>query len=196
MSPRVLIAAFFALSIGSITVAAGQEESVPSANPVVGTENLEALHATVTAVDLDAREITVADAEGNSLTLALGEDVKNLPQVVVGDQFDVAYYELITFEALSPDEAKPAMAAGSAMETAKPGDKPAESAIGEVAVVAEVTAIDKAANTVDLKGPAGNTRTVVVSNPENLEMVEVGDELLITVTKAVAVSVTAAQSGK
>jgi hypothetical protein len=196
MSPRILIAAFFVLSIASITVTAGQEEAVLSTNPVIGTENLETLHATVTAVDLDAREITVADAEDNSLTLTLGEDVKNLPQVVVGDQFDLAYYELVTFEVLSPGEAKPALAAGSAMETAKPGDKPAASAIGEVAAVAEVTAIDKVANTVDLKGPAGNTRTVAVSNPENLDKVEVGDELLITVTKAVAVSVTAAQSGE
>ena len=62
----------------------------------------------------------------------------------------------------------------------------------ELSVVATIDAIDKDAETVTLKGPEGNTKTVKVRNPANLEKVAVGDQVMITLTRAVAVDVTEA----
>ena len=40
-----------------------------------------------------------------------------------------------------------------------------------------------------LKGPEGKTVTVKAENPENLKKVKVGDEIEITYTEALAISV-------
>jgi hypothetical protein len=50
-------------------------------------------------------------------------------------------------------------------------------------------AIDKQKNTITLKGPEGKLTTVKVQDPTNLEKVKVGDELMITYTEALAISV-------
>ena len=56
--------------------------------------------------------------------------------------------------------------------------------------MATIDAIDKAAETVTLKGPAGNSKTVKVNNPANLEKVAVGDRVIIGLTRSIGVEVT------
>ena len=56
-------------------------------------------------------------------------------------------------------------------------------------VTATVTAIDKKKGTVTLKGPEGNLVTAKAEDPKNLDKIKVGDELLITITEALAISV-------
>jgi hypothetical protein len=91
---------------------------------------------------------------------------------------------------LDPEQAEPGATAMSALETAEPGQKPAGVMATELSVVATIDAINKDAETVTLKGPEGNTKTVKVRNPANLEIVAVGDQVMITLTRAVAVNVT------
>jgi len=189
MKPATLIATLFALSI-NITSAFAQEEGASGTpNNEVGVAGLITLNATVTAINQATREVTLTDAEGNSHVITAGKEVKNLAQVQVGDQLDIAYYESVTFEKLAPGEAGPKVAGAAVVDTAAPGEKPAAAAQTELSFVATVEAIDRDAETVDLKGPEGNTRTVHVNNPDNLDRVAVGDKLLITVTKAIAVAV-------
>jgi len=52
-----------------------------------------------------------------------------------------------------------------------------------------VEAINKKKQTVTLKGPEGKTRVVKVENPKNLVNVKVGDDVVITLTEAVGISV-------
>jgi ABC-type sulfate/molybdate transport systems ATPase subunit len=66
----------------------------------------------------------------------------------------------------------------------------------ELSVVATIDAINKEAETVTLTGPAGTTKTVKVRNPANLEKVAVGDQVMITLTRAVAVDVTEAPASE
>jgi len=192
MKPVLLFAALIALNIG-VTVARAEEgDATGTPNDEVSAASLVTLNATVTAIDQATREVTLTDAEGNSHVITAGKTVKNLAQVEVGDQLDVAYYESITFKKLAPGEAAAQAAAESAVATAEPGDKPAAVAKNELAFVATVEAVDKPAKKIELKGPLGNTRTIQIKDPANLEKLAVGDELLITVTKAVAVVVSEA----
>jgi hypothetical protein len=59
----------------------------------------------------------------------------------------------------------------------------------QVSVTATITAIDKQKSTMTLKGPEGKLNTVKVQDPANLEKVKVGDDLMITYTEALAISV-------
>ena len=56
-------------------------------------------------------------------------------------------------------------------------------------MTAIITAIDKQKSTMTLKGPEGKLVNVQVQDPANLEKVKVGDELMITYTEALAISV-------
>jgi ribosomal 50S subunit-recycling heat shock protein len=196
MKSKLLITALLALNIGLPAVHASEAGSTAADKPAVGAASLTTLSATVTAVNQATREVTLKDAEGNEVAITVGEEVKNLPQVEVGDQVEIAYYESINIEVLGPGQAELGATAMSALETAEPGQKPAGKMASELSVVATIDAIDKDAETVTLTGPEGNSKTVKVRNPANLEKVAVGDQVMITLTRAVAVDVTEAPASE
>lgn len=151
-------------------------------------ENMKTVTATVESIDLASRAVTLKGPDGKVMGLKVGEEVKNLPQVKVGDKVTVTYYESIAAQIIKPGTG-PASAAQQAVATAKPGEKPAGAMVQQVTVIATVEAIDKTTQHVTLKGPEGKTVEVKVKNPKNLEGVKVGDEVAITYTEAMAVSV-------
>lgn len=56
-------------------------------------------------------------------------------------------------------------------------------------IVASVEAIDEVDQEVTLKRPDGSLETLMVTNPEYLERIKVGDEVVITRGQALALSV-------
>ncbi len=144
--------------------------------------------ATVVAIDLQKRIVTLKGPDGEVRDIKVGEEAVNLPQVKVGDLVTVKFYESIAVEVI-----KPGTAAGagetSAIVRAKPGEMPGGMAVRQVSVTATITAIDKQKSNMTLKGPEGKLNVVKVQDPANLEKVKVGDELLITYTEALAISV-------
>ena len=72
--------------------------------------------------------------------------------------------------------------------SSKPGETPAGVIGREVTVTATITAIDKKAQTVTIKGPGGETETIKAKDPKNLEGVKAGDLVEITYAQALAVA--------
>ena len=60
-------------------------------------------------------------------------------------------------------------------------------------MTATVEAIDSKVPSVTLKGPEGKVVEVKIRNRENLENVKVGDQVVITYTEALAISVEKAE---
>jgi Cu/Ag efflux protein CusF len=151
-------------------------------------ENIKTLTATVVAIDHAKRLVSLKGPKGNVVELKVGEEVRNLPQVSVGDHVQVRFYESIAAQL-----AKPGTPLGATLQEAagraKPGDMPAGAAARQVTVVALIEKIDKKSQTVTLKGPEGGTTDVKVARPQMLEKVKVGDEVAITYTEALAISV-------
>jgi Cu/Ag efflux protein CusF len=175
-----------------LTACAGtQTEDMPAAvdKPSMQESNTTTATATVEAVDMANRVVTLKGEDGKTFTIPVSEEVKNLPQVEVGDQVRVEYIEAVAIQVMAADGSAPAAMAGQAMATAEPGAKPAGAMVNEVTVTTTIEAIDKAAQTVTLRGPEGNLETVQVRNPKNLENVEVGDKVVITYSESLAVSV-------
>jgi len=194
----VLLAGLVAVAGCDKTEKAAQPETPPAAKEVAATqekpamkqEALITLEATVTAINHETREVTLQDAEGESITIIAGDEVRNLAQVEVGDKLKVEYLQTIMIQVVAADEAAVGAQQIVAGDRAEPGEKPAGSAISETTVVAEIQAINKENQTVVLKGPQGNSQTVKVRNPDNLEKVAIGDKVKITYTEAMAISVT------
>jgi len=159
-----------------------------AASPTVMKEMETVMTATVVAIDLEKRIVTLKGEDGEVRDVKVGQEAVNLPQVKVGDLVTVKFYESIAVEVI-----KPGTYAGTGEKTAivraKPGEMPGGMAARQVTVTATITAIDRQKSTITLKGPEGKLTTVKVQDPTNLEKVKVGDELMITYTEALAISV-------
>lgn len=117
--------------------------------------------------------------------------MRNLPQVKVGDEMITQYKESLAVYVKKADPGMPLAdpQTSEATTRAAVGDKPAASVAKTSTITASVTAIDKAKHTVTLKGPKGNSRTIEVKDPKNLEGVNVGDVVVAEYSEAVAVAV-------
>ena len=184
------------LALGIAACAASTKETVQPAavapaTPVSGTvgENLESATAKVKALDLKTRMVTLQRSDGSLIKFKAGDEVRNLPQVKVGDQVNVTYYESLAYEVRKAGEGAPGAAVTEGAARAPLGEKPAGLVGRATTVTATIAAIDKAAPSVTLRAPDGETRTFKVRYPEKLEHVAVGDLVDITYTEALAISV-------
>ena len=169
--------------------AASPEKSAPAdKKPTVEKEKVTIVTATVEAIDLQNRVVTLKGPKGKVFDLKVGERVKNLPQVKVGDEVVVKYYESIALTVMSPGPGE-GVKTSEAVVAAKPGERPAGAAARQVTVTATVQDISPKKTYVTLKGPEGKTVDVRVRDPKNLENVKVGDQVIITYTEGMAISV-------
>ena len=113
----------------------------------------------------------------------------------MGDLVTVKYYESLAFEVTKPGEAV-GVGKTAGVASAKPGEKPAAVAAGQVTITATVEAIDAKKQHVTLKDPEGKTKEIKVKNPKYLVNVKVGDQVAITYTEALAIEVTSAKKKK
>lgn len=182
------LAVLFALSVTCVALAA--EKAAPAdTRPSGKKERVVSATATVQAIDLEKRIVTLKGPKGNVFDVTVGEEARNLPQVKVGDLVEVKYYESVAYRLLKPGEAVAGTQETETIARAKPGAKPGGVVGREVTITATIQAIDKKKQTVTLKGPDGKTVTVKAEKPENLKKVKVGDEVEITYTEALAISV-------
>lgn len=182
----VTIAALVALSSGGAALA---EEKAPAKKPYVKRERTVTATATVQAIDLDKRVVTLKGPEGNVFDVTVGKEARNLPQVKVGDEVTVKYYEALSATVYKKGEAPQVEGATEGLARTKPGEKPGGVAGRQMTVTATVEAIDMKKPTVTLKGSEGKLLTVKIKDRKNLENVKVGDEVVLTYTEALAISV-------
>jgi Cu/Ag efflux protein CusF len=184
------MAVIFVLGIG--TAAIGQDKK---GEPKVYKEKLTKVTATVEAIDLANRVVTLKGPKGNVFDLKVGEQAKNLPQVKVGDTVVAQYYESVVVQLAKPG-APGGTTASQAMEQAKPGEMPGKAVASRVTVTATIVDISPKKTYVTLKGPEGKTMDVKVKDPKNLEGVKAGDQIEITYIEALAVSVEKAKTAE
>jgi len=152
-------------------------------------EDVVESRATITALDRSQRQVTLRDESGGEIVVEATDAVKNFDQIKVGDEVVVAYTEALAWEVKPAGEGTPGVSADEGVTTAKPGEKPSATVGRSVTMTATITAIDLAAGTVTLTGPAGNSRTIKARDPNNLKKVKVGDLVDITYSEALAIAV-------
>jgi Cu/Ag efflux protein CusF len=155
--------------------------------PKVVKERVVTKKATVEAIDLESRKITLKDKNDNVVDLYVDDQVKNLPQVKVGDQVVAKYHESVVVQIANPGTA--GVTTTQTSSGAKLGEMPAGTLSNQVTVVATIEAIDPNKAFVTLKGPEGKSVKVKVKDPKNLDNIKVGDQVSITYTQALAISV-------
>jgi ribosomal protein S17 len=144
------------------------------------------LRGTVESIDKEKQTVTIKGPQ-RTLTVQV-RDPKKLDAIKVGDPVVGKYYEAVAIEVKKAGTAAPGVTTQQGMATSKPGQTPAGAVGEQVTITATITAIDKKAQTVTLKGPEGRTETVKARDPKNLEAVQVGDLVEITHTRALAIA--------
>jgi hypothetical protein len=160
--------------------------SEPGKASVVSTATIS---AQVVGIDRATRTVTLKGAKGNVVDIVAGDEVRNFDQIKLGDFVVARYTESLTLE-LRKTKVKagePTVREGAAR--AQPGERPAVAGAREITAIADVIGVDPKKSTITLKGPRGNVVTLDVRNPDQFKVVKKGDQVEVTYTEALAVSV-------
>ena len=144
--------------------------------------------ATVMAIDGGARSVTLKRQDGKVVTLPLGEEVRNFDQLKVGDKVHVEYSAALALE-LKKTKGKATASESASLKRSEPGQKPGGQAVREVAVLADVVAVDARKKVVTLQGPAGNMVDLSVEDPEQLKSIKKGDQVQALYRESLAIKV-------
>jgi len=116
--------------------------------------------------------------------------VKRLDEIKVGDFVRADYYVSLAAELRKPtaeERAHPIEIMGAAGK-APPGTDPAAGGLRQFKVVTTVEGLDRPTQTITVKGPRGNYLTARVEEPSNLTKMRIGDNIVVTYTEALAIS--------
>jgi hypothetical protein len=151
---------------------------------------LTTVTATVQAINPEKREVTLRGSRGNETTFIVDSRVKRLDEVKVGDVVKADYYISLAAELRkpTPEEEKNPLTVTGDTSTAPATASPANREARRVKAVTTIEAIDRSAKTITIKGPRGNSLTTRVEHPENLEKMKIGENIVITYTEALAIS--------
>ena len=189
---RVLLALCVASLLLGPAVAGAQEVKpapitvLKDSGPVMYGRSAK-IKAVVEAVDLTAREITVKGPKGRPVTMRVETRVKNLPDLVVGDEVVVRYHESVGVEVRPALEGETIPVDETIIHAADSGQTAgASSRKTEMAVVESVGKREKS---VVLKTPDGRYLDLYVRDENVLASLKRGDSVVATYTEAVVVSV-------
>jgi hypothetical protein len=145
------------------------------------------IHGKVTDVNKPEKLVTVQVPNGQKYTLKV-DNPYNLAAATVGTGVLVRYYEVVSVRKKNPGESLPSLSVNGGLLTAKPGAAPGAVAEEHLKAVVSVAEVDTADGTVTIRGADGSVETVKANDPKKLSNLKAGDELVIAISRATAIS--------
>jgi hypothetical protein len=149
---------------------------------------VEQVTATVTAIDLPTRMVTLKTKSGEE-TIRVGEEAKNLPQVKVGDRVVVTLNVGLVLSLQAPGSKPVAPAVAASAGAAAPGEKPAGDVRARITGTVTIAAIDMKTRVVTLVGPEGRKFKVTAGPGVAIDKVKVGDQVFAEYEERFAIAV-------
>jgi len=157
---------------------------------VVDRTDRQKLTAVVEAINTQNRMVTIRSlVRDEVISMEVGDQVRNLDQVEVGDRVVIEFLEAMAVDLKIGGGLAPAAGMMGGATRAQPGQMPAGSMGKEVVLVATILGMDPDEPSVLLQGPQGNVVEVLVKDSEKLKQVDVGDQVVITYLRALAIAV-------
>ena len=149
----------------------------------------------VDSIDKASRVVVLKDDQGEKMAITASDAVKNFDQIKVGDQVIASYTQTLVMALKKGGGDLRVRIDSSDTATAKPGDKPAAYTERDVTFIADVQAVDRKTQTITLRG-AKKTIQLKIKDPEQLKLINRGDQIEGVYSEAVAVSVVPAAAKK
>ena len=194
MKKIALVSAVVLMMGSSIAIAQNKPQAVVAVEAAPGVlkvaEGVQ-LQGKFTLVDQKTRQVVIVGPNGNEFKTTLGNEVKNFNQIKVGDIVTLTHVEIFVADIKKPSkvEIRERVETEKAV-TAKLGDKPAAAIERQVAIVADVTAVDEKKGTLTVRG-ATRTLDIKVKDPKVLKGIKVGTQIETVVTEIIAIEVSA-----
>jgi ribosomal protein S17 len=146
---------------------------------------------TIDAIDYTSRLVTLKDSTGETETIYCGPEVERFNALKVGDRVTFRYYESVVYAIRKPGSGPAASGGAGIVRT--PGDRPGGTISQQMTATVTVNAIDMKVPSVTITTKEGQKMSFKVEDPKNLQGVKVGDQVEITYTQALAISVAGAK---
>jgi hypothetical protein len=180
-----LLVVLSAVMMSGLPVAKAETEIVQKPGKVV-TAVVRSM-AIVEAVNKDTRELNLINASGERFTVVADDAVQNFDQIEPRDRIVTEYLESVILLAVPADT--PALGNAAAVELAPLGEKPGIAGVKSFVIKATVEAINVTDRIATLRYEDGYVTSVKVADRVDLDTVDVGDEVRLRVTQAMAISV-------
>jgi len=161
--------------------AADSSASMPS-------EVVKTVSATIQAINLETREVTLKGPQGNVFTVTADPAIMRLNEFKAGDDIVLDYSVSVASEIRPPTEAEKAnpLVVTEHASRSEPGHAPRVDAYRIIEVVATVEGLDRPTQTATLKGPRGNYVLVKVKDPAKLLVPHIGDTVFVVYSESIA----------
>ena len=160
----------------------------PQGNVVAaGAASVTVIHGQIVAVDQEKKLVTLQGPGGKQVSLHVYNPY-NLAAAKPGESFVAKFYEVATIQKLMPGQSPPSPSLTQGIISAAPGQVPGAAFGSQYQFAVTIDAIDKQDKAISVKGPDGAVETIDVSNPEILDQVQVGQQIVITLTDAVVIA--------
>lgn len=144
--------------------------------------------ATVTAIDMASRKVSLKNAAGESFDIVAGEQVTNLANLKVGDVVALRYLQMLDLELLKGTAGVRKRIVEVAAGKAEAGEKPGAGIGKKVTLYGDVIAVDKGQQTITVKG-VDHTLELKVHNPAQFALIAKGDQIKAVQTQAVGIGI-------
>lgn len=173
------------LAVASLAAAALSPLS--HAQPRAGVLEVDSVEAivTVTAVDPQARTVTIRGPRGDLAVVQVPPESQNLDQVKPGARFRLRYSETLAIAIVKGG--KPSASADETVTLAPKGATPGGISVRRFEVSGVVDAVDYFSRYLTIRGPKGRPHSFrVADDVKDLEQINGGDRIAVSYVQALA----------
>lgn len=146
----------------------------------------------VEAVNKEARELKLIDAQGDRFVVVADDSIDNFDQIRPRDRIITEYLESVAV-VIAPEGAEPAVDDASTWNVAPAGDEPGVEGVGTRLMTAQVRGIDEVERQLIVEDENGYITRLQASEDAPLDMVSIGDQVRLRITKALAINIVPAE---
>jgi len=188
-----------ALALGLPVPGLVAADAKPAKSIVIpGREIVKTVYATIQAINLETRELTLKGQQGNVFTLVADPEIKRLAEFAVGDDIVLDYSISMAAEVRQPTPAELAKPYNVIEDTTRAGAKQTPGVEGYKIIEAVVTieGLDRQTQTAIIKGPKGNYLAIKLKDPTTLDKLRLGDVALVVYSESYALRLEKAPAKK
>jgi Cu/Ag efflux protein CusF len=156
--------------------------------PVTHAKDAVVVKATIEGIDHDTRTITFKDKDGKTWDVVAGPEVRRFDELKIGDAVTFRTTESTVYQIRKPGEAA-APAAKDVAIVRTPGAKPGGLKTEQETKVVTIKEVNSKTKGVTIMTEDGKTMSMKVEDGKLLKGLAAGDRVVITYTKAVAISI-------
>jgi hypothetical protein len=186
---RNIRTALSALALAAVLLLPGTALAEEAADRAVVVAEEITLTGKVVAIGKESRMIIVEGPKGRQVAMKAPKEGQNFDQISMGDTVTARYFESVALAITPVADAQPGASELTAVSLAPPGATPGGTIVDQIQLRAVVAAVDAEARKVTLDVPAGGQRILKVREGVDLARVKVGEEVGVTLTEALAITI-------